>query len=261
MGRRASGSQAPPTPRPRRQASTTSASEAEQGRDLVQAQRLLALRVHAPGGGTFERGLRFRHLGQQRRHLRALRGRVLGLRQRLARGVDAQRAQRQFGGASAATAASDAAAGRAHRAGQRGRCLVEPPEQQQPARRDQPRLQRVGVVGVRLQRGRRGASARGVPPRSRMASATSASATTQRARASSSCAPKPRAGAPQQLARAQVLAQLRHRDAAQRQRRRVVAQRHPLERAERVAGAQRAGGRGDQGIHGPAMAPTMSTDR
>ena len=55
--------------------------------------------------------------------------------------------------------------------------------------------------------------------------------------------------ATQQLARACMLAELRHRDAAQRERRRVVAQRDVLERAERVAGAQRARGRGDQGVH------------
>jgi heme-degrading monooxygenase HmoA len=59
--------------------------------------------------------------------------------------------------------------------------------------------------------------------------------------------------AAQQLARPQVLAQLRHGDAAQGQRRRVVAQRHALERTERVARCERAGRRGDQGIHGARL--------
>jgi hypothetical protein len=58
------------------------------------------------------------------------------------------------------------------------------------------------------------------------------------------------ARAPQQVARHREFAQLRHRDAAQRQRRRVVAQGHALEGAERVAGGERAGGGGDQGVHG-----------
>ena len=40
--------------------------------DLVEAQRLLAAGVEAPGGGTIERGARLRHLGQERRHARAL---------------------------------------------------------------------------------------------------------------------------------------------------------------------------------------------
>jgi hypothetical protein len=76
-----------------------------------------------------------------------------------------------------------------------------------------------------------------------MAIATSASATTQRARASSSCAPKAAGGAPQQFAGARVLTELGHGDAAQGQRRRVVAQGDPLEGAQRIAGGQRAGGR------------------
>ena len=68
-----------------------------------------------------------------------------------------------------------------------------------------------------------------------MASATSASATTQRAR--------------QLLAGARMLAELGHGDAAQGQRWRVVAQGDPLERAERVAGREGARGYGDQGVH------------
>jgi hypothetical protein len=90
---------------------------------------------------------------------------------------------------------------------------------------------------------------RGAPPSSRSASATSASATTQRARASGSCAPKPRA-ALRSRSRARQLAELRHRDAAQGQRRRVVAQRYALERAERVTRGQCAPGGGDEGVHG-----------
>ena len=50
-----------------------------------------------------------------------------------------------------------------------------------------------------------------------------------------------------ELARAREL--LRHCDAAQRQRRRVVAQRHVLERQQRIAGGECAGGGGDQRVH------------
>jgi hypothetical protein len=126
--------------------------------------------------------------------------------------------------------------------------LVETAEQQQPARSDEASLQRVGVVGARFERGggdhewtRRAAEVT-------HASATSASATTQRARAISSCVPK-RARGRRAAARPRVLAELRHRDAAQRKRRRIVAQRDALERAERVASAEGARGSSDQGVH------------
>ena len=57
------------------------------------------------------------------------------------------------------------------------------------------------------------------------------------------------AGAPQELAGARMLAELRHGDAAQGERRRVVAQGDPLEGTECVAGSKGARGGGDQGIH------------
>ena len=46
-------------------------------------------------------------------------------------------------------------------------------------------------------------------------------------------------GASQQRLRPNEIAELRHRDAAQRERRRVVAQRDPLQRAEGIAGRER----------------------
>jgi hypothetical protein len=56
-------------------------------------------------------------------------------------------------------------------------------------------------------------------------------------------------GAPKELTGARVLAELSHGDAAQGQRRRVVAQGDPLKGAERVAGGEGARGGGDQGVH------------
>ena len=56
-------------------------------------------------------------------------------------------------------------------------------------------------------------------------------------------------GASHEVLRARKVAQLRHRDAAQRERRRVVAQRYAIERAERVAGGERARRRRDHGVH------------
>ncbi len=56
-------------------------------------------------------------------------------------------------------------------------------------------------------------------------------------------------GAPEELARPVVVAELGHGDAAQGEGRRVVAQRDALEGAEGVTGRQRARGRGGEGVH------------
>jgi len=53
-------------------------------------------------------------------------------------------------------------------------------------------------------------------------------------------------GIPQQRARPRVLAELGHRDAAQRQCWRVLAQRDPLQSAERVACSEGARSSADQ---------------
>ena len=55
--------------------------------------------------------------------------------------------------------------------------------------------------------------------------------------------------AAQQRLRRDEIAELRHRDAAQRQRRRIVAQRDALQRAERIAGGERARRGRDQRVH------------
>ena len=178
----------------------------------------------APRGGAIERGARLGHLGQQRRHARAL-GRLVRAGER--------RPRRRRCAASAAPARprparppprSDGGRPRASRCASAARGLVEAAEQQQPARRDQPRLQRVGAVGARLERGRR---------RRQRARRAAEVAHGQRHLGLGDDAARARQllvraeaarGAPQQLARPRVLAELRHRDAAQRQRRRVVAQ-------------------------------------
>jgi hypothetical protein len=54
----------------------------------------------------------------------------------------------------------------------------------------------------------------------------------------------------QELPGFREIAELGHGDAAQRERRRVLPQRDPLERAERIAGAERACRRRDERIHG-----------
>jgi hypothetical protein len=241
-------------PSPRRQASTTSAPEASSA--ATSSRRSASSLAAVLAGSAARRGARawprLRHLGQQRGHARAAGGVVRARKGRACR-VDAQRAQRQFRRRQLGHRRHRAERGRqAARIdqGQRGRGLFEPAEQQQPARRDEPRLQRVGMVRARLERGGgRGQHARrtaevahGQRDLGLGDHAAGARQFFVRAEAAR--------GAPQQFARARVLAELRHRDAAQRQRGRVVAQGHALERAERIAGSQCACGSGNQRIHG-----------
>ena len=110
-------------------------------------------------------------------------------------------------------------------------------------------MQRVGAVGARIQRGRSG--------RQRARRAAEVAHGQRHLRLCDDTAgacqifvgTEAAGGASEELARARILAQLRHRDAAQRKRRRVVAQRDALECAERVAGAEGARGSGDQRVH------------
>jgi hypothetical protein len=64
-------------------------------------------------------------------------------------------------------------------------------------------------------------------------------------------------GAPEELARPVVVAELGHGDAAQGDGRRVVAQCDALEGAEGITGRQRARGPGDEGVHGWKDAPDL----
>jgi hypothetical protein len=60
-------------------------------------------------------------------------------------------------------------------------------------------------------------------------------------------------GALQELARSLVVAELGHGNAAQGERRRVVAQRNAFERTERITGRQQSCGGSDEGVHGGRM--------
>ena len=167
----------------------------------------------------------------------------------------AQRAQRELGRGQLGHRRQRRRQAARIEARQRGRGLVEAAEQQQPARRDQPRLQRVGAIGVRLERGR------GRRQRARRAAEVAHGQRHLGLGDDAACArqllvgAEAAGGAPQQLAGARVLAELGHGDAAQGQRRRVVAQGDALEGAERVAGGEGARGGGDQGVHGDRLHP------
>jgi hypothetical protein len=224
----------------------------EQPGDFLQPQRVRVARGQAPRRRLLQRAARFLHFGQQRRQAGPF-GRRARAGQRGARGRDVQRTQaqfrrRQFG---------HGGQGRRQRAavqpGQLRLRLVEPAQQQQLAHGDEPRLQGVGVVGVGFERGQRGGQ------RARRGAEV---AHGQRHFRLGHDAAGPRqflvraeapGGALEQFARARVLAEPGHGNAAQRQRRRVVAQGDMLEGAERVAGGKGARGGGDQGVHGESI--------
>ncbi len=62
----------------------------------------------------------------------------------------------------------------------------------------------------------------------------------------------------QQLTRARVVGQLRHRDCAQRQGRRIIAQRDVFQRPQRITERQCAAGGGEKGVHGRTLARVFS---
>jgi hypothetical protein len=127
--------------------------------------------------------------------------------------------------------------------------VVESAEQQEPAQRDQTRLQRVGTIGARLERGRRRRQrtrgAAEVAHRERHLGLGNDASRARQLLMSAEAA----GGAPQELAGARVLAELGHGDTAQGQRRRVVAQGDSFEGAERVSGSEGARGGSDQRVH------------
>src|SRR5262249_25303457 len=127
--------------------------------------------------------------------------------------------------------------------------LVEPSEEDEPPRRDQPRVDGIQMIAVRrrpgtrrLERARRPGPIRHGGRDLRLGDGAARPRDLLVALEAARRAPK-------ELARPRVLTELRHRDPAQRQRRRVVPQRHVLERGERVAGGERAGSGGDEGGH------------
>ncbi len=127
--------------------------------------------------------------------------------------------------------------------------LVEAADQKQAADREIARMRGIGAVAVPFERACAVSSAFTGQLRSRETSAISASATTQRARATASRGPKARAARRSSSLGAGEIAELRHRDAAQRQRWRIVAQGDEVQRVERIARCERARRRGDQRVH------------
>ena len=109
---------------------------------------------------------------------------------------------------------------------------------------------------------RAASSAFGGQPRSRDTSAISASATTHLARATASLGTEGACRTLQQRLRAHEIAELRHRDPAKREGRRVVTQANPLQYAEEITRGERPRRSRDQRVHrNPVtfVTPTVST--
>lgn len=127
--------------------------------------------------------------------------------------------------------------------------VVELADQQQPSHAEVARVRGVRAVAVRVER-RTGGIERACRPAQVARCERDLRFRDDAARTRHGLPGAERAcGAAHECARAFEIAELRHRDPAQRERRRIVAQRDAVQRAERVTGRERARGRRDQRIH------------
>jgi len=220
----------------------------EERRDLGQAQGLLACGGKPQGGGPFEHCPGLHHFRKQRRNSCALGGLVCAGERRLCRS-DAQRAKCQLGSCQLRNCLQRRREATRIEICQRCRSLVQTTEQDQPPRRDQPRLQRIGTIFTRCQRGlsrdqgAHGAAeiAHGERHFGRRDHAAGARQFLVDAETTGS--------ALQKFAGTWIVAELSHGDTAQCQCRRVDSQSDPLESAERIARGQGACRSSGQGIH------------
>ena len=225
----------------------------EQGLDLVELQGDRGAGGDASRGRPLQRAACLRDFGDERRDAATV-GALVRAPESRSRGSGVQGAQSQFRhGQLRHGGQGRRQAGRVH-GGEQDLRLRQAPHQQRTACREQAGVQRVRAVAVVVQRGRSGLQRAG---------GAAQLAHRQGDFGVGQHAARPRQlflraeralRAAQQLACAGVLAQLRHRDAAQRQGGRVVAQRHALERAQCVAGGERPCSSGDQCVHASSHA-------
>jgi hypothetical protein len=126
----------------------------EQCFNFGEAQRLLEACAEAAGRRTIERGTRLGDLGQQRRHARAFR-RLVRARECRLRGRRAQHAQRDLGRGQIGHCLQRWRQAVRVEAFQSGCSFLEAAEQERASHRDQTRMQGIGAIGARLERGRR----------------------------------------------------------------------------------------------------------
>ncbi len=215
---------------------------------LLQTQRLLGAIHKLACSRTLQDRVRFGDFSQQRGHACTV-GRHLRVCQRRPCWARVQRAHRKLSLGQRGDGGERCRHAVRVEQGQCSSGLVQAAKQQQLACGNQPGVQRIGMIGARVQCGSRG----GQDPRR----ATEVAHGQRHLGLSHHTSgalhffmrPKASRGAAQQLACTQMLAQLGHGNAAQGQGRRVVTQGHPLEGAERITGCKCAGGGGNQGVH------------
>ena len=123
--------------------------------------------------------------------------------------------------------------------------LVEAPDQEQSPDREMTRVRGVDTIAARVER--RPCRVERLSRKAQIARDERDLRLGDHAPCASDRLPRterPRRPAKERL-RARQIAQLRHRDASQRKRRRIVSERDPLQRAERIAGRERARRGGD----------------
>ena len=203
------------------------------GRQAQRARRVLDLRAQRRDAGT-----RRRFAGPGQGHLRR-------------RGPSP--AQRDLEGDQGGDGREPRGPGIERERGARALRLVDPSEQQEAPDLEQARVGRVVAIAVGGERSQRlGQRPRrpGQIARCQRNLRLGRQAARPLERLARSEAPR---RPPQQRARACHLPELGHRDPAQREGGRIVPQRDPLERAQRIARAQGASGRGDRRVHDPIL--------
>ena len=213
-----------------------------------QEQALLAMRNQARRGRVQDCGRAF-DLRRQRRDA-GLRARRCSARASAARAALVRRRRIAIPATTSSWAALDAGGKRRGvELGERALGLVEAADQEQAPDLEIPRMRGVHAVAVRFERR---------PRRVERLRRPAQVARDERDLGLGDDAPRARHGlsgtegarrAPQQSLRADEIAELRHRDAAKRERRRVVAQGDPLQRAEGIARGERPRRGGDQRVH------------
>jgi predicted dithiol-disulfide oxidoreductase (DUF899 family) len=233
----------------------------QQGLHLAQRQQPFFAARDQSRRGRVQGARQALHLGSQRRDAR-LAHRIPGAGQRGARRRGLQAAHGDAGDRQLVRRAQ----GRRKRGGidalELALGLVQAADQQQPAHGEAAGVRGVDPVAMRLEHGpRRLEHLRGPGQVARnqrdLGLGDHAARAGQRLlRAECACRP------PYQRPGSGEIPQLRHRDAAQRERRRVLAKGDPVQGAERIARRERAGGGRDQGIHrNPAKFVTPSRRR
>ena len=151
---------------------------------------------------------------------------------------------------SSTRAASDGGAGSGHvNCCQRLLGGLDLADEELASRADQAGVERVGTIAERLERLRRGVEHVHRPCQIARGERHLGLGDLAAGLGESLLGTEAARGTSQELARPLVVAELGHRNAAQGERRRVVAQRDALERTERITGRQQARGRGDEGVH------------